>query len=252
MSSSRVTEAELHAYADEALAPARRSAVEAHLAAHERDAERIRAWREQRANLHLAFDPVLEEPLPERLATIRVVPPAPSRLPLAVAAGVLVLGITLGWFGRGFLGRESPPAVPALARQAAIAHAVYVPEVRHPVEVGAAEHDHLVKWLSKRLGSALRVPNLTAQGFELVGGRLLPGEGGPVAQFMYQDTRGQRLTLYVTRSPANRDTAFRFSQEGRVGVFYWIDQSLGYALSAELPREQLSKLASTVHSELNP
>jgi anti-sigma factor RsiW len=248
----RVTEAELHAYADDALPPARRSAVEAHLASHRRDAERISTWREQRAKLHLAFDHVLDEPLPERLAALPLVPLAPSRVPLALAAAVLALGIAIGWFGRGLLGRDSLPSAPTLARQAAVAHAVYVPEVRHPVEVAAAEHDHLVKWLSKRLGSDLRVPNLAARGFELVGGRLLPGEAGPVAQLMYQDARGHRLTLYVTRSPANRDTAFRFSQEGRVGVLYWIDQSLGYALSAELPREELAKLASTVHSELNP
>jgi anti-sigma factor RsiW len=56
----------------------------------------------------------------------------------------------------------------------------------------------------------------------------------------------------VTRSSTNRDTSFRFSQEGRVAVLYWIDQSLGYALSAELPREELAKLATRVHAELNP
>jgi anti-sigma factor RsiW len=247
-----ITEAELHAYADDVLPPARRSAVEAHLDAHQPDVERIRMWRDQRAQLHTAFDEVLDEPLPERLAALPLVPPTRSRVPLALAAAVLALGIALGWFGRGLLWRESLPLPPTLARQAAVAHAVYVPEVRHPVEVGAAEHDHLVKWLSKRLGSELRVPHLHARGFDLVGGRLLPGDAGPVAQFMYQDARGHRLTLYVARSSANRDTAFRFSQEGRVGVFYWIDQSLGYALSAELPREELAKLASTVHAQLNP
>jgi len=39
---------------------------------------------------------------------------------------------------------------------------------------------------------------------------------------MYQDARGQRLTLYVSRQRGEtRDTAFRFSQEDRVSVFYW-------------------------------
>ena len=72
-------------------------------------------------------------------------------------------------------------------RQAAGVHAVYQPEQRHPVEVGAARQDHLVQWLSKRLGRPLKVPVLSTQGFELVGGRLLPGDASARAQFMYQN-----------------------------------------------------------------
>jgi len=69
---------------------------------------------------------------------------------------------------------------------------------------------------------------------------------------MYQDARGQRLTLYVSRSSANRDTAFRFSQEDRVSVFYWVDGKLGYALSSELPKERLLAVATAVYQQLNP
>jgi anti-sigma factor RsiW len=72
-------------------------------------------------------------------------------------------------------------------RQAGFAHAVYLPEKRHPVEVAAAEQDHMVQWLSKRLGKPLKIPQLGAQGFELVGGRLLPGDSGARAQFMFQN-----------------------------------------------------------------
>ena len=53
------------------------------------------------------------------------------------------------------------------AQQAAVAHAVFQPEVRHPVEVTAAQQEHLVQWLSKRLGRPLKVPVLSAQGYEL-------------------------------------------------------------------------------------
>jgi anti-sigma factor RsiW len=90
-------------------------------------------------------------------------------------------------------------------------------------------------------------------GYELVGGRLLPGEKGPVAQFMYQDKNGQRLTLYIkTDTGAERETAFRFSQEGTVGVFYWIDRRLSYALSGEVRKEELLKVANAVYQKLNP
>jgi anti-sigma factor RsiW len=86
-----------------------------------------------------------------------------------------------------------------------------------------------------------------------VGGRLLPGDSGAVAQFMYQDAKGKRLTLYVSRLAAeNRDTAFRFSQEEKVAVFYWIDGRLGYALSGEMPKPELLEVATSVYRQLNP
>ena len=170
----------------------------------------------------------------------------------AIAAGWFVAGAALGWLVHEFAG-DRPPSRASLARQAAVAHAVYSPEVRHPVEVGAAEQEHLVNWLSKRLGAKLRAPLLTREGYELVGGRLLPGESGAVAQFMYQDAKGKRLTLYVSRLAAeNRDTAFRFSQEDKVAVFYWIDGRLGYALSGEMPKPELLEIATSVYRQLNP
>ena len=246
----KVTEHELHAYVDDRLDPAERRALEAHFAEHLEDAARVQAYREQIAAFRAAFDPVLSEPLPDRLRRIDT---SRRSARIAVAAGWLVVGVAVGWFAHALVGTRGGPASLSLAKQAAIAHAVYSPEVRHPVEVGAAEQEHLVNWLSKRLGAKLKAPLLTAEGFDLVGGRLLPGAGGAVAQFMYQDAKGKRLTLYVSRvENVQRDTAFRFSQEEKVAVFYWIDGSLGYALSGDLAKPQLLDVATAVYKQLNP
>jgi anti-sigma factor RsiW len=243
-----ITEAELHAYVDGALPEGDRAGIEAWLASHPEDAERLRAYAEQNTLLRSFYNPVLEEPVPAKLLAVR---PRAWR-GYAAAAGIFALGIGLGWFVRGVF--ITPQVVPVpLARQAAIAHVVYSPEVRHPVEVTADEEEHLVRWLSKRLGTALKAPKLAPLGYELVGGRLLSGPQGPVAHFMYQDARGQRLTLYVSRQRGEpRDTAFRFSQEERVSVFYWVDGNFGYALSGEVRRDQLLKVADVVYKQLNP
>lgn len=246
----KIGESELHAYVDDRLDPAARRAVEAHLAEQPEDAARAQAYREQNAALHAVFDPVLSEPLPDRLRRIDT---SRRSARFAVAAGWLVVGVFLGWLAHEIVGARVAPVPPSLARQAAVAHAVYSPEVRHPVEVGADQQEHLVNWLSKRLGAKLRAPRLTAEGFELVGGRLLPGQAGPVAQFMYQDAKGKRLTLYVSRIEGQpRETAFRFSQEDKVAVFYWIDGPLGYALSGEFAKPQLLDVATAVYKQLNP
>lgn len=252
MNASTISEQELHAYADGRLDAARRDAVEAWLADQPEMRQAVAEWRIQSEQLHRAFDPVLDEPIPTRLT--EAAKPV-SRFPVAMAAAVawLALGGAIGYHLRGavlpFHGQQSATA---MARQAALAHAVFSPEVRHPVEVGAAEETHLVAWLSKRLGAELKPPHLSGQGFELVGGRLLPGEVGPVAQFMYQDARGRRLTLYVQRDAQDsRDTAFRFAKESGISVFYWLDGRFGYALSAEMERPELLNIATAVYQQLN-
>jgi len=202
--------------------------------------------------LHERFDPVLTEPVPARLHLRR-----PPWLGYARAAAILVAGIAIG-LAMPFALRGGPDSgatapAPALAARAARAHLVYAVEVRHPVEVDASQQEHLVAWLSKRLGTKLKVPVLADEGFHLLGGRLLPGPEGPVAQFMYQEAAGKRLTLYVSaREKGEGQTAFRFAREGAVSVFYWIDGNWGYALSGEVDRPLLSRLSTSVYRQLNP
>jgi len=204
--------------------------------------------------LHQLYDPVLDEPVPARLHA------RPGRWrAIAIAAGWASAGICVGLLAGWHLHAARPtvaqqPEVPVFVKRAAIAHVTYLPEVRHPVEVGADQEQHLVAWLSKRLGAQVRAPKLESVGYSLVGGRLLPGDNGPVAHFMYQTEKGRRITLYVrTEATENRETAFRYAAEGNVKVFYWIDRKLGYALSsADLGREDLIKVANAVYQQLNP
>jgi anti-sigma factor RsiW len=208
--------------------------------------------------LHQLYDPVLDEPVPARVAAHMHLRPRRWRA-VAIAAGWVMAGICIGTFAgwqlhasRSMVALQAE--VPGFVKRAAIAHATYSPEVRHPVEVGADQEQHLVAWLSKRLGAQVRAPKLDSIGYSLVGGRLLPGDNGPVAHFMYQTDKGRRITLYVrTEASENRETAFRYAAEGNVKVFYWIDRKLGYALSsADLGRDDLIKVANAVYLQLNP
>ncbi len=241
-----IKEQELHGLADDRLEAPRRREVEAALAAQPALHAEVEDWREQNRLLHQRFDAVLQKPIPARL----LAPAGGRRLPLRVAAtlGWIAIGGLFGFYARGPF--DTPAVTHSLARDAALAHAVYAPEVRHPVEVGADNQAHLVAWLSKRLGTELAPPRLHESGFELVGGRLLPGGHGPVAMFMYQDTGGRRLTLYVRTDTDQGTTSFRYAEEGRVAVFYWLDGKLGYALSGELPKQELLQLATVVYRQV--
>lgn len=254
-------EADLQAYVDGRLPESRRAEVEAYVAARPDEAARVAAYRAQGEALRALYAPVLDEPVPERFA--KATRPRSARwLRLAAALAWMVIGGALGWQLHSSLAVRQAAQEPGapIARNAAIAHATYSPEVRHPVEVGADQESHLVAWLSKRLGAKVRAPNLESVGYSLVGGRLLPGESGPAgvpvptAQFMYQSKQGTRVTLYVrTEAPDHRETAFRYVREGNVRVFYWIDRSFGYALSsADVDKETLLKVANTAYAQLNP
>ncbi len=103
-------------------------------------------WAADAEALRVRLDTVLTEPVPPALAQ-------------------------LAW-------RKAPETLPAVRwqRWAALAHTVYVPEVRHAVEVKTQEI-HLSRWPTKRLTVPVKLFDLRAQGFELVGGRLLPDAG---------------------------------------------------------------------------
>ena len=261
-----VTEADLHAYVDGFLSESRRAEIAAYLATRPEERARVDAYREQNDALRALFNPVLDEPVPTRLSSGMTGRGSVFFLQFGrYAAGVLIAAISGagGWFLHGasyshggatyaHVSTETPLRVATLAHQAAVAHAVYSPDARRPVEVNADDEDALVKWLSKRVGTQLHPPKLGTLGYELMGGRLLPGQTGPVAQFMYQDTVGQRLTLYVSTDQAqNTDTGFRFAKEGEVNVFYWIDGKFGYALSGGIDRSALSKIANAVYEQLD-
>jgi anti-sigma factor RsiW len=256
MTQSPVTEAELHAWVDGMLPESRRAEIETWLATRPEETVRLQAYRRHKEELRALFNPVLDEPIPPAMIS----PPrswfGDSR---GIAASLIfaIVGGAAGWIlheqmDEIRLARAPSAGMTEFARQAAIAHAVYSPEVRHPVEVGADQQDHLVAWLSKRLGSQIQPPKLNKQGYELVGGRLLPGASGPVAQFMYQNASGQRLTVYLSAGKGNeRDTGFRFANEGSVNVFYWIDGKFGYAISAMIDKAELTRIATAVHEQLD-
>jgi anti-sigma factor RsiW len=255
-----VTENDLHAYADGLLLPDRRAEVDAHLEATPDDAARIAAWRQINDDLHAAFDGELDRAVPQAWT-------APPKLTAwqslrawrgtrtgaaAAAIALLFVGAAGGWIARGPTDvAQTAAARPApIAYYAARAHDTYAQEVRHAVEVPAEQEEHLVRWLSNRMGAPVKAPHLGSIGYKLMGGRLLPSGHTLAAQFMYEDPSGARLTLYVKSGMKGDETAFQYREDGDVAVFFWIDGPFGYALAGRVSRESLLKAAQTVYSQI--
>lgn len=256
MNSLPITDADVNAYVDGQLAPSRTPAIEGAVAGDPALAARVADLRRQNAALHDAFDPWLAEPLPDRLIVAASGPVAAARRAVpkwlgiaAATAASLIVGIGLGWFGREFnLQRDGTPTT--FARQVALTHVLYASDANRPVEIWAAEEKRLVNWLSKRLGFPVRAPDLNSLGFALVGGRLVAGNEMPTAMFVYENADKQRMTLQVRKNAHSAETAFRYAVEDGVGVYYWIEDNCGYALSGNLDRTQLLAIGRVVYGQL--
>lgn len=249
----------LHAYVDGRLDAATQAHVASWLEANPEQAARVVDWQAMDQALRAAYEPVAQEPVPAHLAAFAVTPAHSARAWWwQAAAAVLLLAIgALGGYGISELGRPAPVAAnnlnaQHLAQSAATAHRVFSVEVRHPVEVGADQEQHLVTWLGRRVGAKLVAPRLDDKGYRLVGGRLLSSDAGPAAQLMYENREGKRITAYVASSVADGQTAFQFRQQDKVSTFYWIDNGKGYALSGEIERAALLDVAKSVYSQLQP
>jgi anti-sigma factor RsiW len=243
-----VTEDELHAYVDNELPAERRGDVEAWLAVHPDDAERVRSWRAMAEALHARYAGVADEAVPKRLEIERLVQRPRKWIYGAMVATLVafIAGGGVGWVARG--ATASPSPFQNFTLDALDAHRLYVVEVRHPVEVPGSERAHLQQWLTKRCGWDVRAPELEATGLKLVGGRLLPGPAGPASFLMYESASGERFTVYAARAAA--ETAqMRYASQDSDGALFWAERGVGYVVSGGSDRERLTQVARLVYDQ---
>lgn len=258
MSEPHISDQTLSAWLDGELDAAASAEVQAWLARDPEGAQRVRQWAADRDALREHFAPVLQEPVPARLrATVWQHVGWPRWAQAAMAAGLLVAGALAGGGGvwqwqqkqmAQLQVRLAAGTAQGWVQRAALAHSVYVPEPRHAVEVKAQE-EHLARWLTRRIEVPVKLFDLQAQGFALVGGRLLPDGPGKSAQLMYEDGQKRRVTVYLRKPEKADDVAFRHEQQGELGMFYWVGDGCGYALVGALPRATLLALAQAVYQQ---
>jgi anti-sigma factor RsiW len=247
----------LHAYADGQLSGEQRAAVVAYLAAHPDAAALVANWQRQNEALSALFAPAANEPVPARLSPHGIAIQARRERGLwlrgAVAAAlILAVSGSAGWYLRGALWTEEP-AADRLVDQALVAHALYIKEKTHAVEV-AADAPNLMAWLSNRISTPIDAPNLTEQGFTFLGGRLLPGydaqANGPAAQLMYQNAAAQRVTLYITGPLPDKKEVWKLENRGGVEAYYWASDKVTCTIVSDLSETDIKTLGKKVFEQL--
>lgn len=240
-----ISEDDLQAYVDRRLDPDRLVEVEAYLAAHPTEAERIAGYAAQRTSLRAALQPYADEPVPPELNLAGLIEAhrrRPAPVWRTVAAALLLLG--LGGLGGWSLPRGAPAGgIAALAHEAAESYAAYAPDHTRPVELRADDRAQLVSWVSERLKRSVAVPDLSASGYRFMGGRLVPTAHGPAALFLYDDDHGTRLAMLARPMEIEGNAPLAAQAQGAVNGYAWADQGLGYSLVAPASARNLKSLA---------
>lgn len=251
--SAPITDNELQAYVDGSLAQDRKAEIDVRLAQDPRLASRVAVWARQNETVRELYEHIALEDVPARLSVYRIdrqIRAERNSSWRMAAAAVLLVAVsgTSGWFGRAFLTGVSTSHF-SLVSEAVAAHTLYAREIVHPVEVNADHEQHLTAWLSKRLDRSLAIPDLKSEGLSLLGGRLLPANGGPAAQLMYEDGAGKRVTLFVVPSTNKQEGALKYASEGSLNSFTWTDNAVTCTIVGGLPREQLQKIAAAAYAQ---
>ncbi|MFK5984412.1 MAG: anti-sigma factor [Pseudomonadota bacterium] len=259
-----IIDSELHAYLDNQLSAEQVLEFELRLENDPAAKKKLAEYQSIEQSLKQLYQPVFSEPAPEHLIDICKKSSLPTKpllnywIPIAASLVFFMLGSLSGWQ----LSQLSSPAIDKsmtskLAQPAVFAHSIYSVEKIHPVEVGAEKSQHMNQWLSKRLKTKLKAPDLSKYKFDLVGGRLLPStQQRMAAQFMYQNTQGTRITLYIKRGNWDKtETAVKHMNKHLAGnnynVSYWIDESLGYVLTSPLDFNLNQKMSESIYQQMS-
>ena len=257
-SAFEVDHAALLAYVDNQLSDTNGACVAAWLAERPDATALVASWQRQNEAMATLFPRADHETLPPRLDPHRIAALRRARnlgrlRNLAAALLLAALGAGLGWVGRDYLA-PGETAGDRLIDAAVSAHGLYVREKSHAVEV-AAGAPNLMNWLSNRIAVPIEAPDLVAEGFGFLGGRLLPADAegyapGPAAQLMYENAAGQRVTLYITAPLADRKQVWTFATRGDVEAYYWANDSITCTLVGDLPESAMRLLGKQVFAQL--
>lgn len=253
MNAPQIQEEELHAFVDGQLPKERCRAVLAYLGQHPQEIARLAAYATQKEELRRQLEAIdvpsvsattagLERELADRLSGhgyrewLRRV---------AAIAGLLVVG----WWSNTFYQQHLAGRLPGVVVEAAQAHEIFGEDVDRPVELIAAAKADMAAWFSSQLGKMVEIPSLLPAGFKLVGGRLLAGDDGPVAQLIYEHQDGYRVTLGLSAEASGSRPEVEVVTLHGLTAGYWLEGEITYALVGSTSAQQLVAIATQIGAD---
>lgn len=254
MSDRPFTERDIHMALDGELPAEERSQFEAWLVSNPEMKARHDRLSADMTRLRESVAGVVDEPVPARLRTLVETGHHNSavswlnRRAIVAAAAIFVVGGIAGYFAGTSLPLGGRPEE-QLVELAIGAFATFPAHLPRAVEVGGQDRGYLDGWLSKRTGLKVVAPDLSGEGFELLGGRILPGIQAPAALLVYKDEAGNQLSIYMTPQPGEKIRGM-YGEEGGPSAIFWLDRGFGCAIVSRLPKDRMTEVARNAWRQL--
>jgi anti-sigma factor RsiW len=253
MNAPEVHEEELHAFVDGQLPRGRCTAVLAYLGRHPEEITRLSSYALQKEQLRRRLeefelqsgDPTTAEL--QRALADRLTGPSYRDWLRRAAAMVVLLGA--GWWSNTLYQHHLTDRLPGVVVEAAQAHEIFGGDPNRPVELTAVAAADMAMWFSSQLGELVEIPSLQGMGLRLVGGRLLAGDDGPVAQLIYEDPSGYRVSLCLSSAPNDSGPEVEVVTLEGMTAGYWHGGDLTYALVGHTSEQQLVAIATRLGAD---
>lgn len=259
-------------YIDGRLDDRERAGMDRHLRGNPRDAALAADLQRQNELLRNLGGHVLEEPVPERLRSIVrnaaaqmsaspaadagiYAPAAGARrrfyMPGAIAASLvaLMIGGLGGWYARDY---TLPPPVSMddiILSSGLDAYRLYGGnDYMNPVEFSSDRIADLTGWLDKTFKAKIIPPSLEAQGYTLVGGRVLPYSNGNYGFFLFENNDKSRIAVICW--PHGEGGKTRQASKYNPGKDYasssWNNDKFGFAVYGQSKNAEFQAISDAV------
>ncbi|MBO1909345.1 anti-sigma factor [Microvirga sp. 3-52] len=251
--SDPITEADLLAYVDDQLDPARRIEVEEHLAHDPEAAARIMADLKDRDSLRLLHAASLPRPAEPMLV-------AATRLERALAwqevglklrriAAVVTL-IGFGWFAHGQVGlgvsdSEASPKPPAFVEDALHSHETGLLRARMVSQPEVEAYDP-AEILAE---TGIRLPSLP-EDWQIRDAQIFPSRYGHSIEIAIDAGDLGRVSLFAAQAPAFDVITPTLARLERAAAVYWQTGQLAYALTGTGSDKALERAATRLANKL--
>lgn len=221
----------LHALLDGELDAANASALETHLAACPACAQRMETLKA----LHERLAELPQAPAPEALeGRIEAMIGREAQRAAHTRARAGRPGLMAGWLAAGAMTAVAASLVvtpiatgPSLPQQLADAH-VRSLLADHLVDIPTSDRHVVRPWFNGKIGfNPPPAPDLVAQGFPLVGGRLDYAQGRPIAAIVYR-RRAHVINLFVMPAKGGLELPRLGPAPGGYAMLHWTDKGLDY------------------------
>ncbi len=242
----------LHPYLDGELDAAQRAAVDGHL----QGCDDCRQTLEHLQLLHRALQmPELRysasDTLRQRLKAELAKADARERRPAwpmwsgAIAAGVLAVALFWNFAPHGGTPATEPVAdVDDAMVDSAVDQQQDALKDQHLTDIASTDAKTVQSWFSGKLAYAPPVPDLSSQGYTLVGGRLDKVKGEPAAALTYR--HGDDVVTVFVCAAQHGDKAVDTDSDDGYQVVYWTKGALSFWVVSKLDLDHVKALGTAL------